>query len=768
VLAIWSHRPSRLSCLLGFGAALVLAGSTLALAPAPARASSGDHLYVIQDDGQFARSGTSYQISVYASSDSINPDYCFGDKVHFSYTDPRTALPADYTYTTDPLCTGFEDAGWHDFTLILIAAGSQTLTISDLSNPSIGSAVMNLNVAPGLPMSLAITGLPGTTTQGAASPFRVTVHDGFGNVDTDYSGTVGFTSTDGSATLPGSYTFNAGDAGTHLFTVTFGTTGYWAVEAYDAAYSLVTDAYTTVATADHFDIQIGDQSAGVYTSCSVIAKKANGDTDTAYTGTVAFTSSDPNAILPEDAADVPGQVTFTAGGYSCYTSDLMFYLAGAQTLTATDKSNPLITGTGSVNVSGGDSAKVSIVDFPTETFAGPVPFTVKMKDVYGNWGSDGHVSITSSDPKAILPDDYTFHPTDYGTHPFTITLETPGPQTVTVSGYEAGNNFSDTVSTTVLHGSATHLSVSGILNPYPSGSTHSVTVTALDSYGNPDPTYHGTVHFTSSDTKAVLPGDYTFTGADAGVHTFSVTLKTAGTQSVRARDTATATITGVQTGIVVTPGAAVSLIVSGIPSPYPAGSAHSVTVKALDAYGNVATGYRGTIHFNASDPAATVPANYTFTAADSGVHTFAYTLSPALVLRTAGTQAVRARDTVTSTITGVQTGIVVTPAAAKTLAVSGIPSPYVAGAAHSVTVKALDAYGNVATGYRGTIHFTTSDTKASVPANYTFTAADKGVHTFSYTPSPALVLRTVGTQSVRARDTVTATITGVQTGIVVE
>jgi hypothetical protein len=87
VLAIWSHRPSRLSCLLGFGAALVLAGSTLALAPAPARASSGDHLYVIQDDGQFARSGTSYQISVYASSDSINPDYCFGDKVHFSYPD---------------------------------------------------------------------------------------------------------------------------------------------------------------------------------------------------------------------------------------------------------------------------------------------------------------------------------------------------------------------------------------------------------------------------------------------------------------------------------------------------------------------------------------------------------------------------------------------------------------------------------------------------------------------------------------------------------
>ena len=84
-----------------------------------------------------------------------------------------------------------------------------------------------------------------------------------------------------------------------------------------------------------------------------------------------------------------------------------------------------------------------------------------------------------------------------------------------------------------------------------------------------------------------------------------------------------------------------------------------MTVTVLDANGNIATGYSGTIHFNASEPAATVPANYTFTAADAGVHTFSYLLSPGLVLRTPGTQAVRARDTMTGTITGVQTGIVV-------------------------------------------------------------------------------------------------------------
>ena len=59
--------------------------------------------------------------------------------------------------------------------------------------------------------------------------------------------------------------------------------------------------------------------------------------------------------------------------------------------------------------------------------------------------------------------------------------------------------------------------------------------------------YTGTVHFTSSDGPAVLPANYTFTGGDAGTHVFSVTLKTAGTQSITATDTVTGSITGTRT-----------------------------------------------------------------------------------------------------------------------------------------------------------------------------------------------------------------------------
>jgi adhesin/invasin len=59
------------------------------------------------------------------------------------------------------------------------------------------------------------------------------------------------------------------------------------------------------------------------------------------------------------------------------------------------------------------------------------------------------------------------------------------------------------------------------------------------------------VKFKSSDPLASLPGNYTFTTADAGVHTFSATLNTVGTESLTVTDILDASITGTETGIVV-------------------------------------------------------------------------------------------------------------------------------------------------------------------------------------------------------------------------
>src|SRR5439155_22712740 len=131
-----------------------------------------------------------------------------------------------------------------------------------------------------------------------------------------------------------------------------------------------------------------------------------------------------------------------------------------------------------------------------------------------------------------------------------------------------------------------------------------------------------------------------------------------------------------------------------------AGTAFSITVTAKDAYGNTATGYRGTLHFTSSDGQATLPANYTFTAADSGSHAF----TNGVTLRTTGNQTVTVTDTVTGSITG-SAAVNVTTAGAVTHFGISAPSSVSAGTSFSFTVTALDANGNTVTGYTGTVHF---------------------------------------------------------------
>jgi hypothetical protein len=139
----------------------------------------------------------------------------------------------------------------------------------------------------------------------------------------------------------------------------------------------------------------------------------------------------------------------------------------------------------------------------------------------------------------------------------------------------------------------------------PAGQGFDVTITARDQKSVTFPSYTGTVHFTTTDLQSSagngLPADYTFTAADAGVHTFhNVTLKTAGSMTVTVQDTV-ATAKG-SAAVTVNP-AAVSAIAAV------SGGGQSVTVntafaaplvaKILDPYGNGVPGV--TITF--TDPA---------------------------------------------------------------------------------------------------------------------------------------------------------------------
>jgi uncharacterized repeat protein (TIGR03803 family) len=189
-------------------------------------------------------------------------------------------------------------------------------------------------------------------------------------------------------------------------------------------------------------------------------------------------------------------------------------------------------------------------------------------------------------------------------------------------------------------------SVTGFPSPTTAGTSGSFMVTVLNPDGTTDTGYTGTIHFTSTDLQASLPADYTFQSSDQGVHTFTATLYTAGSQAITGTDTSNSSITGAEAGITVNPAAATHFVITG-PSSVPSNTSFSVTVTAVDAYGNTAAGYRGTVHFSDSVGGATLPGNYTYKASDNGAHTFT-----GLKLKTRGLQTITVTDTVNSAIMG--------------------------------------------------------------------------------------------------------------------
>jgi hypothetical protein len=98
------------------------------------------------------------------------------------------------------------------------------------------------------------------------------------------------------------------------------------------------------------------------------------------------------------------------------------------------------------------------------------------------------------------------------------------------------------------HQVATHFTVAPYSATATLGTTLQFTVTAFDASNNLSSTYSGTVHFTSSDSKASLPPD---TGLAGGTGTFSATFYSVGDQKITASDTVLASMSGTSIPILV-------------------------------------------------------------------------------------------------------------------------------------------------------------------------------------------------------------------------
>jgi hypothetical protein len=144
----------------------------------------------------------------------------------------------------------------------------------------------------------------------------------------------------------------------------------------------------------------------------------------------------------------------------------------------------------------------------------------------------------------------------------------------------------------------------------------------------------------------VLPADYTFTTSDRGAHVFTITPSVTGELSLTVTDTTTTSLTGSATVTVTDAPVASKIAVFALPAAT-TGSTISVVILALDANNRPVKNYTGTVTLTSSDSSLTMPASYTFTAADKGMKTFSVTLGS-----TVGTVTLSATDNSATPLTG--------------------------------------------------------------------------------------------------------------------
>jgi hypothetical protein len=537
------------------------------------------------------------------------------------------------------------DAGSHTINAAAVeyAAGIDTVTVTSPFLPN-GSATVN--VVAGAPAKLQLTA---DTTATAGQPANVTVstYDAYGNFVTNYTGTVHFASSDVQSNLPADYTFTSADAGQHTFSATLKTAGPQSITATDILMSSMGGRSNSVsvapAAAQSLSVMGGGGYIGSANAVTISAIDAYGNVATGYTGMIHLGTSDPTSITSADAALTNGSGVFTVTPMTL----------GGQTLTAVDTATGMLLGSENINVTPGWGVRFTATPLASTQAGQTQNMTITAYDAFGNVSTvyTGTIRVATTDPQAPLTY-YSFSAANAGVITIPVTFKTAGTQSITVSDYVDPAVTVTQASIQVSPGAATSIAATA-LHGGTAGVAQSITITARDAYGNVATSYQGTLAFSSSDSQAVLPATYTFTPADAGTHTFSVTFKTSGGQSLTVKDTANAALTMTQADLPIS-AAAMAGFSMRAPSNAGAGIAFTIVVTAVDAFGNAVTGYTGTIHF--TGPSGTgnlLPADYTFSAADNGSHSFSITLS------STGTQTIGVQDTLNGAFKG-QTSVKIT------------------------------------------------------------------------------------------------------------
>jgi hypothetical protein len=158
-------------------------------------------------------------------------------------TDPKTGLTPNGQVTfkdgeNDLATVTLDEFGNASFTTEDLTVGKHTLTAvyggALHFRPSVSAPVIQVVQEHG-PASSFLVQAPRTVDAGTPFTITVSARDRFGNLVTDYTGTVHFTSSDFASKLPPDYAFRPADGGMHMFNVTLFTGGVQTLTVSDAS-----------------------------------------------------------------------------------------------------------------------------------------------------------------------------------------------------------------------------------------------------------------------------------------------------------------------------------------------------------------------------------------------------------------------------------------------------------------------------------------------------------------------------------------------------
>ena len=458
--------------------------------------------------------------------------------------------------------------GTADLTAYVTAAGSDTITATDQSNPSITDDSNSFTVIAGDAASINFNPIPSPSIQaGNTETLTAEAYDAYGNFITNAGAAFTWTTTGGTVT---NGDFSATAVGAYTVTAALGSA------TANAAIAVTPGALDRFA----FDPIADGQVAGVDFTTTITAQDAYNNTVTDYSGTADLTV---NSGSISDTS-----ITFTNG-----TADLTAYVtaAGSDTITATDQSDPSITDdSNSFTVTAGAVADVTLTAPSSSIQAGNTePLTAIAVDQYGNVITDTAADFTWTNTAAV--DSALFNKTT--AQLWTVTAEYSG--------------ITDTTDITVTPGDVADVTITALApTDITAGNTVQFAATAQDAYNNTITTDVSVFTWNKSGPQGVSTfNNGLFNDTTAGAYTVSADYN--GTNSAN-------------TIITVNHGAVATVNLTAPSSSIQAGSTETLTAYAIDTYGNLVTNtaadftWAGTQAIDSAVFTETVTGLYTVTA----------------------------------------------------------------------------------------------------------------------------------------------------------